>query len=239
MFKKIILSIIISIIAGGLLGYQQIQTLPSEMIISLTKQFGSVQNLVFITIIQTVILTTIATIIGSFLGRKTNLNKRFVINKKMIINTLIIAFISAFSITIPEKLFFVKALGLPDSFSFSLLYFASSLLYGGIIEEILLRYGVMTFVVFIIQKIVHKSDENSKYVASIIFASILFSLGHLPATIQLFGYNQIAIIRGIILNFIPGIGFGYLYWKYGIGYAILGHMFTHIINQLFLFSLFF
>jgi len=239
MFKKIILSIIISIIAGGLLGYQQIQTLSSEMISLLTEQVGSIQNLIYITIIQTVVLTVIAIIVGSILEKRTNLNKEFVLHKTNLMNTVIIAFISSLSITILEKLFFVSALELSDTFNFSFLYFANSLLYGGIIEELLLRYGVMTFIVFVIQRITHKKDENFIYIMSIIFASILFSLGHLPATIQLFGFNQIAIIRGILLNFIPGLGFGYLYWKYGIGYAILGHMFTHMINQLLLFSLFF
>lgn len=239
MLKKIMMVIVIALIGGGLLGYQQIQTLSPEILDNAIKQFGSIQMLVVITIAQTILLTVIATVIGLKLETKTNLNKQVGLNKSSILITIMISLVAALSISIPEKSFFVKALSLPETYTFSSLYFLSSLIYGGIIEELMLRFGVMTLIVWILQKITKSADHKSSYVIGILIASFLFSIGHLPSTFQMFGMNQIAIFRGLILNFIPGVCFGYIYWKHGIGYAIIAHMLTHVINQCLLFPILF
>jgi len=53
------------------------------------------------------------------------------------------------------------------------------------------------------------------------------------------GLSNVTVARTLLLNFLPGIGFGYLYWKHGIAYAMLGHIATHVINQLILLPLLF
>lgn len=239
MLKKIMMATAIALIGGGLLGYQQIQAMTPEMLENLMKQFGSTQTLLLITIIQTLFLTVIATIVGEIFGKKANLNKTFSFSKTSFFFTVMVSLFAALSISIPEKIFFAKALGLPESYSFSFLYFLSSLVYGGIIEELMLRLGVMTFFVWLIQKITKDKDRKTSYLLGIIIAALLFSIGHLPATIQMFGVNQIAIIRGLILNFLPGVCFGYIYWKHGIGYAVIAHMLTHVFNQCLLFPILF
>lgn len=112
-----------------------------------------------------------------------------------------------------------------------------AILYGGFTEELLVRFFGMTFIVWLLAKLTKKSRENipaAYFYIGIIGASILFGLGHLPATAQIVGeITVLIVIRGILLNGLLGIWFGYLYWKKGLEYAMIAHMsadiFMHVL----------
>ncbi|WP_268876550.1 CPBP family glutamic-type intramembrane protease [Litchfieldia alkalitelluris] len=59
-------------------------------------------------------------------------------------------------------------------------------------------------------------------------AAVLFGVGHLPAAFSIFGKSRLVVTRTILLNAIPGILFGWLYWKFGIEIAILSHFLSDI-----------
>lgn len=62
---------------------------------------------------------------------------------------------------------------------------------------------------------------------------LLFAEGHLPATITMFGaLTPLVLLRCFLLNGGLGLAFGWLYRKYGIQYAMIGHAGTHIISKL-------
>lgn len=100
-------------------------------------------------------------------------------------------------------------------------------LYGGLSEEIITRLFFMSLIVFLSSKL---GLETSAYWIGIIVAALFFGLLHLPAAISLFGKSPRVIGRTLILNLIPGMIFGYLFWKYGIEIA----MFTHFCADIFL-----
>jgi membrane protease YdiL (CAAX protease family) len=104
--------------------------------------------------------------------------------------------------------------------------------YGGIVEEILLRLFLVTLLVWIMWKFL--KSENIKPSATIIwiaiiFASVIFGLGHLPATALLTTITPVIIFRAVLLNGIGGVIFGWLYWKKGLVSAIIAHFITDII----------
>ncbi|QOR68871.1 CPBP family intramembrane metalloprotease [Cytobacillus suaedae] len=103
--------------------------------------------------------------------------------------------------------------------------------YGGLSEEIITRLFFMSLIVFLSTRL---GFETSAYWIGIIVAALLFGLLHLPAAIGLFGKSPLVIGRTITLNFIPGIIFGYLFWKYGIEIA----MFTHFCADILLHAVF-
>jgi membrane protease YdiL (CAAX protease family) len=103
-------------------------------------------------------------------------------------------------------------------------FFAS--FYGGISEEVLMRLFLMTLVVYMLSFL---SDGDWIYWAGIISAAFLFGAGHLPASYQIYGKSAIVTVRTILLNMVPGILFGYLYWKYGIEMAMLAHFCADIV----------
>ncbi|WP_300672747.1 CPBP family intramembrane glutamic endopeptidase [Soonwooa sp.] len=101
--------------------------------------------------------------------------------------------------------------------------------YGGITEEILMRFGIMTFLVWILFKI-SKNKNSWIYWVGIIISSALFGLGHLPVVASLVSNPSIQLISYIILgNFIGGLIFGWLYWKKGLETAMIAHIFTHLV----------
>ena len=104
--------------------------------------------------------------------------------------------------------------------------------YGGIDEEILLRLGLMSVLVWL-GRFVSKTEDGHPTLAVLwianILAAILFGLGHLPATAALFPITPLVIIRAIVLNGLVGIAFGYLYFKHGLESAMLSHFTADIV----------
>ncbi len=104
--------------------------------------------------------------------------------------------------------------------------------YGGIAEEILCRLFLMTLLAWIFSKI-KKTPEGRPIKTgiwlSIILAAILFGLGHLPITGDLTVITPVVVLRAILLNGVPGIIFGWLYWKKGLESAIIAHFSADIV----------
>ncbi|RZT16535.1 MULTISPECIES: CPBP family glutamic-type intramembrane protease [Fictibacillus] len=112
----------------------------------------------------------------------------------------------------------------------------AGVLYGGIVEEVLMRLFLMTLIVWLLAFIFKKfggTIPSPFYWIGIIGAALLFSAGHLPATEALFGeLNTIIITRAFILNGVLAVFFGYLFWKKGLEYAMIAHMMLHVVTQL-------
>ncbi len=228
---------LVGIIAGGILGYYQVLIATDELKSQLSAQLGSLEMLIVVTAIQAAVFTFISTFFGLKLARRLNLRLYAKLDTSSMILVSVIAFIISFVITFSDKFIFATYLPEAENYQFSLLYFISSLLYGGIIEELMLRLFFMSLLIWIGWKLFAKSKDSLAipswiYISGIIVAAILFGLGHLPATAQLMDLSAPIVIRAIVLNGIGGIGFGYLYWKVGLSHAMYAHMLTHIINQL-------
>lgn len=100
--------------------------------------------------------------------------------------------------------------------------------YGGFTEELLMRFGFMTLIVWIVYKITKKLN-NSTYWIGIILASILFALGHVPVAYSAVANPSFSLLSYILIgNSIAGVFFGWLYWKKGLEAAFIGHIFAHV-----------
>lgn len=123
----------------------------------------------------------------------------------------------------------------------SLLALIAGVLYGGVVEEVMLRLFFMTLLLFIFTKLKKTTTLPSTYYwGVIIVTSLLFAVGHLPLTAVLFeGLTPVLIIRSLLLNGVGGIFFGYLYWKHGLMFSIISHMFAHISLQLIFIPIFY
>lgn len=109
---------------------------------------------------------------------------------------------------------------------------AARFLYGGLTEEILMRFGFMTLAVFITSK-VFGNLNNTVYWIGILFAAFLFALGHFPVAYNAVGNPSVVLLGYILIgNSIGGVIFGWLYWKNGLESAFLAHIFTHVVMAL-------
>jgi len=110
-------------------------------------------------------------------------------------------------------------------------------LYGSINEEILLRLGLMSILVWL-GRFVSKTEDGHPTLAVLwianILAAVLFGLGHLPATATLLPITPLVVLRAIVLNGVIGVAAGYLYFKHGLEAAMLSHFAADIVLHVFL-----
>ncbi|MGH9908665.1 MAG: CPBP family intramembrane glutamic endopeptidase, partial [Pyrinomonadaceae bacterium] len=107
------------------------------------------------------------------------------------------------------------------------------LLYGGITEELLLRWGFMTLLVWLAWRFLQKgrtTPTNATFVGAILISSLVFGLGHLPIAFMLIPEAGVALTLFVIIaNSAFGLMAGYLYWKKGLESAMIAHMTTHLV----------
>ncbi len=103
--------------------------------------------------------------------------------------------------------------------------------YGGITEELMLRWGFMSFLVWLGWLMLRRPDSHPPggvvWIA-IFISAVLFGIGHLPAMAALVTLTGIIIFRTVLLNAIGGVVFGWLFWRYSLEAAIVAHAFTHV-----------
>jgi membrane protease YdiL (CAAX protease family) len=111
--------------------------------------------------------------------------------------------------------------------------FPTRLLYGGITEELLLRWGVMTLLVWAAWRLLQRREGEPKaayFAGAIVISSLVFGVGHLPVAYMILPEATFALtLYVIVANSIFGLIAGYLYWKRGLESAMLAHMLVHIL----------
>jgi membrane protease YdiL (CAAX protease family) len=107
----------------------------------------------------------------------------------------------------------------------------SGLLYGGIAEELLMRWGVMSFFAWVGWRIgQHGVGQPATVVVwlAILGAALLFGLAHLPAAAALAPLTPAFVLRTVLLNSAVGIVTGWLFWRRSLEAAMLAHMAVHV-----------
>ncbi len=110
----------------------------------------------------------------------------------------------------------------------------TKLLYGGITEELLTRWGLVSLFVWLGWRLSGRPErpKHSIFWIAIAGSALLFALGHLPLLMLITPTPQSWLVAAVLLgNAIPGILFGWLFWRKGIEAAILAHMLAHLISS--------
>jgi membrane protease YdiL (CAAX protease family) len=98
-------------------------------------------------------------------------------------------------------------------------------LYGAVDEELLLRLGVMTLLVWVGARLTRASVPGPAVMwAAITVTAVLFGLGHLPATAVIWPLTPLVVLRALVLNGLGGLVFGWLYWRRGLLAAMVAHL---------------
>lgn len=107
-------------------------------------------------------------------------------------------------------------------------------LYGGVTEELLLRWGLMTVLVWLAWRFLQRRSGTPRtaYIwLAIVVSALLFGAGHLPAVAM-----QVGELTGYVVLFVVGANtafgvlFGYLYWRYGLEAAMIAHATAHVVS---------
>jgi hypothetical protein len=109
-------------------------------------------------------------------------------------------------------------------------------LYGGITEELVLRWGVMTALLWLAWAFLQRRRgvPELKYVwLAISVSALLFGAGHLPALVAVAGALDASVVVWVVgVNTAFGLLFGYLFWRCGLEAAMIAHALTHVVHDL-------
>jgi len=230
----------IAAVAGIFVGYYQLDTLADEVIAELVAQVGSAEILVVIGALQTIGYALFCGFFGYILAEKIGLLKPIRLERKKLWVTLAISLVGGVVFSLDYWTFGNLIDGIKEADAAGLTFsgITASVLYGGIIEEVMLRLFFMSLIAFALWKLFFRKHERENiptkvFVIANALAAILFAAGHLPATISIFGtLTPLILFRCFLLNGGFGLLFGWLYRKYGIVYAMIGHALFHIISKL-------
>ncbi len=108
------------------------------------------------------------------------------------------------------------------------------LLYGAITEELLLRWGLMTLLLWLLWRFGQGSRAFPTALLvwlAIVSSAVLFGVGHLPAAHSLAGNLTIHIVAFVVVgNALFGVIAGWLFWRFGFESAVIAHGLAHIIG---------
>ncbi|MFA6523402.1 MAG: CPBP family intramembrane glutamic endopeptidase [Candidatus Peribacteraceae bacterium] len=103
---------------------------------------------------------------------------------------------------------------------------ALATLYGGIDEEILMRFFLMTIFAWLAVRFLKKKRKKSVVIGmwtAIVLTAVLFAVGHLPFSSPVGSLSLQVFLRALLLNGLAGVVFGWFYWKKGLEHAMIAH----------------
>ena len=238
-WKFLLLVLLGGLIGGYFAGLYMYDSLSSEMLKQLQDQNVTKELLAVVCMIQYGILYgIILACIGIIISKKVNLWKKFELNRKAIISTLIITIMGALLLFPGDKLVFGTInTWVSNQYTVqpTIQKILAGLFCGGIIEEIMMRLFLMSLLVFIISKLIYKNKKEvpvNVYVIANIIVACIFAISHIPTIMQMTSLTPIILLRCFLFNGGLGLCFGYLYRKYGIGYAMISHGLCHLISDI-------
>ena len=231
----IIVACLLSVILG-------INMLTEAERIETIEAYGNIEMYAMMLTIQSLLVPVFCTFFGYLIALKVRLLKPLIFKKRPLIITVIWSVVAGAGVFVMDLLFAIfitmpRAQGAEELTALLLtpVGLGARLLFGGVVEELMLRLFLMSFIALIIWKVFCRKYDSENipvkvFVIANIVAAFIFGVAHLPIVFAtLDGITVGFIIRTIFLNMFGGVIFGELYRKYGLQYAILAHAGAHVV----------
>ena len=238
-WKTLLFFAAVGLVGGFFTGLYMLDSYPAEMRQQILDQGITEIVMAIVSAAQSAGYGLVLGALGIILGKQTGLWKdERTVAKKPLMITLVISVTGGLALILPDILFFGRYVPMiMDSYGVkpTIPYILAAVLYGGVIEEVMLRLFMMSLIAFILHKLFWRRQETTPVAALVlanILSAILFAAGHLPATVMIMGITPMILLRCFLLNGGFGLLFGWLYRKYGLRYSMLAHGGCHIISKL-------
>lgn len=226
--------------AGYLVLRYQLELYDPAALDTMAAQVGGIGALVAIGTAQTVVYAAVCGFVGYLLAQKLGLMRPLRFARVPLLRTLAVSLPLGVLFSLDYWTFgtWLEAEVVQSSLTAGLTVWGwtSSLLYGGVIEEVLMRLFLMSLLAWLGWKLFFRRREQvpeGVLIAANVLAALLFAAGHLPATAGTFGtLTPLVLVRCFLLNGGFGLVFGRLYRKYGLQYAMLSHALLHLVSKL-------
>ena len=228
----------IAAVAGYFTMQYQLAFLDDTIVEQAVSQLGSLEMLSVVYVIQTVGYAAFCGFFGYLLSSKLGLMKPIRLEGRATLIVLALSVVGGILFSMDYWTFGAWIPGVREAtdLTLNLNVVISSVLYGGVIEEVMLRLFMMSLIAWMIWKLFFRKREvapTGVIVAANVIAAMLFAAGHLPATAMLLGtLTPLILVRCFLFNGGFGLLFGWIYRKYGIQYAMMSHALLHIVSKL-------
>ncbi len=97
--------------------------------------------------------------------------------------------------------------------------------YGGINEELVTRLFVMNLLLWLLGPVFRKKSTVTtwKIWTAVLVSALIFGASHLGAAQAMMNVTALVVARIMVINFVPGVVFGVLFWKRGLLAAMAAH----------------
>ncbi|MFC4453464.1 type II CAAX prenyl endopeptidase Rce1 family protein [Deinococcus sonorensis] len=107
----------------------------------------------------------------------------------------------------------------------------SGLLYGGLTEELLLRWGVMSVLALALWKAAARRHPQAPAwvsVMALLLAALAFGAAHLAAVTLYAPLSAVLVARTVLLNALVGVACGWLFFRRSLEAGMLAHAASHV-----------
>lgn len=230
---------VIGLVGGFFTGIYMLDSYPVELQQQILEQGITKPILGLVSALQSAGYGLVCGVLGILLGKKTGLWKdERAITRQPLVAAFVIAVVGGLALILLDILYFGRFnQAIMDSYASkpTVAYMLAAVLYGGVIEEVMLRLFNMSLVAFLLHKLFWRKQEQTPVaalVAANILSALLFAASHLPATQMMMELTPMVIFRCFLLNGGIGLMFGWLFRKYGLRYAMIAHAGCHLVSKL-------
>lgn len=250
--KKVDWKVFAVLLGAGLLGVVAVLPYVMDLLGASMADRGSAPDLPFplvviLTIVQNGVLLALVILIGMILSERVGLTMPLIRGwvggqrtpnmGAVALPGIAVGAAVGVVLVATEAIFFLRHLPAPMRQAFEIALWKrllAGVVYGGITEELFMRLFLVSLAVWLISrrwKTREGLPTTEAFWAAVVLVAIVFGLGHLPATSLMTPLTPILVARALVLNGVAGIAFGWLFWKYGLEAAMLGHMSAHVVMQ--------
>lgn len=193
-------------------------------------------------VLQTLVMVFVMSFAGAVLSLRTGLNAPLiegVIQATAVLNSFQSMLLPMFLYTVLGLVIFLFLYygvveSILDSHSFQVMSRLRTalgadgcVLYGGVTEEIIARWGLMNLIVFFTMLFGIQHNDLIMWI-SIIICGLVFGVGQAPVYLAAGCLSSRRLIYSIVLLYLcQSLIFGFIFWQYGIFAAIMSHMLFH------------
>lgn len=238
-WKTVLFFVVIGLVGGFFTGIYMLDGYPVELQRQILEQGITKPILGLVSALQSAGYGLVCGVLGILLGKKTGLWKdERAITRQPLVAAFVVAVVGGLALILLDILYFGRFnQAIMDSYASkpSVAYMLAAVLYGGVIEEVMLRLFNMSLVAFLLHKLFWRKQEQTPVaalVAANILSALLFAAAHLPATQMMMGLTPMIIFRCFLLNGGIGLLLGWLFRKYGLRYGMIAHAGCHLVSKL-------
>ncbi len=102
------------------------------------------------------------------------------------------------------------------------------LLYGGVTEEVMLRWGAMGLIAWALSSAFGQRFRQAAVTVAIVVSAGIFGAAHLPALAAQIELTPALLARTLLINGVAGLLYGWLFWRKHLEAAMAAHAATHL-----------